>query len=47
MTIQRERLNDITPVLLLLGHWMELTGWCAVAVHGGPWGCVAAALAGR
>ncbi|MFC9828328.1 fatty acid desaturase [Streptomyces albogriseolus] len=46
MRLQRERLNDVTPVLLLLGHWVEFVGWCAVAVHGGPWGCVLAALAG-
>ncbi|MBT3154810.1 fatty acid desaturase [Streptomyces sp. CHD11] len=46
MRLQRERLNDITPVLLLLGHWLEFAGWCAVAVYGGPWGCAVAALAG-
>ncbi len=46
MSLQRERLNDVTPVLLLLGHWLELAGWCAVAVHGGAWGWVVAALAG-
>ncbi|GGV77362.1 hypothetical protein GCM10010294_45000 [Streptomyces griseoloalbus] len=46
MTLQRERLNDVTPVFLLLGQWLQLAGWCAVAVHGGPWGCTAAALAG-
>ncbi len=46
MRLQRERLNDVTPVLLLLGHWIEFTGWCAVAVYGGPWGCAVAALAG-
>lgn len=46
MTLQRERLNDVTPVLLLLGHWLELAGWSAVAVGGGPWGCAVAAVAG-
>ncbi|MFB7090872.1 fatty acid desaturase [Streptomyces sp. NPDC056296] len=46
MTLQRERLNDVTPVLVLLGHWLELAGWSAVAVHGGVWGCVVAAVAG-
>ncbi|MER6630599.1 fatty acid desaturase [Streptomyces sp. NPDC000987] len=46
MRLQRERLNDVTPVLLLLGHWLELAGWCGVAARGGPWGCAAAALAG-
>lgn len=46
MRLQRERLNDVTPVLLLLGHWLEFAGWCVVAVHGGPWGYAVAALAG-
>lgn len=46
MRLQRERLNDVTPVLLLLGHWLEFGGWCAVAVSGGPGGCAVAALAG-
>lgn len=46
MALQRERLNNVTPVLLLLGHWLEFTGWCAVAAYGGPGGCAIAALAG-
>ena len=46
MALQRERLNNVTPVLLLMGHWLEFAGWCAVAVHGGPWGWAVAALAG-
>ncbi|GAA4004559.1 hypothetical protein GCM10022384_58900 [Streptomyces marokkonensis] len=46
MSLQRARLNDVTPVLLLLGHWLELAGWSIVAVGGGPWGCAVAALAG-
>ncbi|MGW0822120.1 fatty acid desaturase [Streptomyces sp. NPDC002845] len=46
MSLQRERLNDVTPVLLLLGQWLEFAGWCLVAVHGGPTGRVVAALAG-
>nr|BFD84174.1 hypothetical protein StreXyl84_35750 [Streptomyces sp. Xyl84] len=45
MSLQRERLNNVTPVLLLLGHWLEFAGWCAVAVHGGAWGCAVAAVA--
>ncbi|MFM9580399.1 fatty acid desaturase [Streptomyces caniscabiei] len=45
MSLQRERLNDITPVLLLLGQWLELAGWCLVAAHGGLFACVLAALA--
>ncbi|WP_232838904.1 fatty acid desaturase [Streptomyces triticisoli] len=44
--LQRERLNDVTPVLLLIGHWLEIVGWCVVAVHGGGVGCAVAALAG-
>ncbi|MDX3751954.1 fatty acid desaturase [Streptomyces sp. AK08-02] len=45
MSLQRERLNNVTPVLLLLGQWVELAGWCLVAVHGGLLGMVLAALA--
>ncbi|MFI8088371.1 fatty acid desaturase [Streptomyces sp. NPDC086080] len=46
MGLQRERLNNVTPVLLLWGHWLEFAGWCAVAMHGWPWGWAVAALAG-
>ncbi|MEV1061568.1 fatty acid desaturase [Streptomyces sp. NPDC050263] len=46
MSLQRERLNDVTPVLLLLGQWLELAGWCLVAVRGGPGGWVVASCAG-
>jgi fatty acid desaturase len=45
-TLQRARANDVTPALLLLGHWLEFTGWCLVAAHGGPWGWALAAAAG-
>ncbi|MEU8506693.1 fatty acid desaturase [Streptomyces brevispora] len=45
-TLQRERANNITPALLLAGHWTELVGWCLVAAHGGPMGWAAAAAAG-
>lgn len=45
MSLQRERLNDVTPVFLLLGQWLALAGWCLVAVHGGLFGYVVAALA--
>ncbi|MGW4983927.1 fatty acid desaturase [Streptomyces mirabilis] len=45
-TLQRERANNITPVLLLVGHWLEWAGWCLVAAHGGPIGWIAAAVAG-
>ncbi|MFE4666800.1 dihydrouridine synthase [Streptomyces sp. NPDC056716] len=43
--LQRRRANDITPVLLLLGHWVELAGWFLVAGRGGPVGWAVAALA--
>ncbi|MDX3797175.1 fatty acid desaturase [Streptomyces sp. AK04-3B] len=46
MSLQRRRLNDVTPALLILGQWLELAGWCLVAAHSGLLGCVLAALAG-
>ncbi|MEU5714239.1 fatty acid desaturase [Streptomyces sp. NPDC020403] len=45
-TLQRERANDLTPALLLAGHWTEMAGWCLVAAHGGPLGWTTAAVAG-
>lgn len=45
-SLQRERANDVTPALLLLGHWLEMAGWCLVAAHGGPPGWALAAVAG-
>ncbi|MEU0144773.1 fatty acid desaturase [Streptomyces sp. NPDC006288] len=45
-TLQRERANNVTPALLLAGHWIELVGWCLVAAKGGPIGWAAAAAAG-
>ena len=46
MSVQRERVNDVTPVLLLTGHWLELAGWSLMAAQAGPWGWAAAAGAG-
>ena len=45
MEVQRSRANNRTPALLLIGHWLEIFGWCEVAAHGGPVGWVIAALA--
>lgn len=45
-TLQRERANNVTPVLLMFGHWLEISGWFLVAVHGGPVGWAVAAVAG-
>ncbi|MDF3141810.1 MULTISPECIES: fatty acid desaturase [unclassified Streptomyces] len=46
MALQRARANNITPALLLVGHWIELIGWCLIAAHGGPVGWLAGAAAG-
>ncbi|MFB6513666.1 fatty acid desaturase [Streptomyces virginiae] len=46
MSLQRERINNVTPLLLLAGHWVELAGWCLIAAETGPWGWAAAAMAG-
>ncbi|MEV3853178.1 fatty acid desaturase [Streptomyces sp. NPDC050095] len=45
MALQRRRVNDVTPVLLLTGHWMEIVGWCFVAGRYGPWAWALAAAA--
>ncbi|MEW1914593.1 fatty acid desaturase [Kitasatospora sp. NPDC085895] len=45
VALQRARANDITPVLLMVGHWAEIGGWWAVAAHGGPVGWTVSALA--
>lgn len=44
--LQHERANNVTPALLLAGHWWELVGWFLIAAHGGPLGWTAAATAG-
>ncbi|WP_327075648.1 fatty acid desaturase (plasmid) [Kitasatospora purpeofusca] len=45
MALQRSRANDITPALLMAGHWAELAGWWGIAAHGGAAGAAVAALA--
>ncbi|MGC5397545.1 fatty acid desaturase [Streptomyces sp. DT20] len=44
--LQRERANNVTPALLLAGHWLELVGWWLAAARFGPLGWAAAAVAG-
>jgi len=46
MHLQRQRINNFTPALLLIGHWLEIAGWCLIAAHHGWWGWGLAALAG-
>lgn len=45
VALQRERANDVTPVLLMAGHWAEIIGWWGVAGRGGVAGWAVAALA--
>ncbi|WP_329067393.1 fatty acid desaturase [Streptomyces sp. NBC_01429] len=45
MAAQRRRANDVTPVLLLAGHWLEVAGWWVLAVRTGPVGWVAVTVA--
>lgn len=45
MALQRSRANNRTPVLLLVGHWLEIVGWWVVAADVGPVGWIIAALA--
>ncbi|MFJ2442426.1 MULTISPECIES: fatty acid desaturase [unclassified Streptomyces] len=44
MALQRSRSNNLTPALLLAGHWLELAGWWLLASRTGPVGWVIAAL---
>ncbi|MFF2013142.1 fatty acid desaturase [Streptomyces sp. NPDC058195] len=44
MALQRQRVNDATPVLLLIGHWVEIAGWCLFAAHHGVWAWVLTAV---
>lgn len=43
---QRSRANNYTPALLLIGHWIELSGWALIAARTGPLGWAAAVAAG-
>ncbi|GLW74485.1 hypothetical protein Kpho02_67830 [Kitasatospora phosalacinea] len=45
MDLQRQRANDITPVLLMAGHGAEIAGWWMLATAAGSAGWAAAALA--
>ncbi len=45
MALQRERANNHTPVLLLLGQWVQVVGWWGVAAAGGPLGMAVCAAA--
>jgi fatty acid desaturase len=45
MALQRSRANNLTPALLLAGHWLELVGWWQLATHTGPIGWGIAVLA--
>jgi hypothetical protein len=45
MALQRRRANNVTPVLLLAGHWLELVGWWVLAARTGPAGWVAVTVA--
>jgi fatty acid desaturase len=38
LALQRARMNDITPALLLAGEWIEWAGWLGIASRGGPAG---------
>jgi len=41
---QRSRANNITPTLLLVGHWLEILAWWGFGAALGPAGLVFAAL---
>ncbi|MEW2305887.1 fatty acid desaturase [Streptomyces sp. NPDC006655] len=43
IALQRTRANDLTPVLLLSGQWIQITGWWMLADHGTLPATVAAA----
>lgn len=45
MVVQRRQANNVTPALLLTGHWVELLGWWALAGGMGPVGWMIAASA--
>ncbi|MEV8098846.1 fatty acid desaturase [Kitasatospora sp. NPDC085879] len=45
VALQRARANNVTPVLLMAGHWVEMAGWWMVAAHSGAVGWAVEALA--
>jgi len=44
LAVQRRRANDVTPALLLVGHWIELAGWWVLGAALGPMGWALAAV---
>uniref|UniRef100_A0AAU2ADS2 Dihydrouridine synthase n=1 Tax=Streptomyces sp. NBC_00093 TaxID=2975649 RepID=A0AAU2ADS2_9ACTN len=44
IALQRARANNLTPTLLLIGQWTQITGWWLLAAHG-PLGAAVCALA--
>uniref|UniRef100_A0AAU2A7Z6 Dihydrouridine synthase n=1 Tax=Streptomyces sp. NBC_00093 TaxID=2975649 RepID=A0AAU2A7Z6_9ACTN len=44
ITLQRTRANNLAPVLLLIGQWVQITGWWLLAAQS-PLGAVICALA--
>ncbi|MFL4909406.1 hypothetical protein ACJ6WF_41040 [Streptomyces sp. MMS24-I2-30] len=45
IALQRTRANDLTPLLLLTGQWVQITGWWMLAAHGPLLATAAAAAA--
>ncbi|MEU6481039.1 fatty acid desaturase [Streptomyces sp. NPDC047017] len=43
IAIQRTRANNLTPLLLLAGQWVQITGWWMLAAHGPLLAALAAA----
>ncbi|WP_332010772.1 dihydrouridine synthase [Streptomyces uncialis] len=43
IALQRARANNLTPLLLLAGQWVQITGWWFLTAHG-PLAAAAAAL---
>jgi len=41
---QRSRANNVTPTLLLIGHWLEIVAWWGLGAALGPAGLIVAAL---
>ncbi|MFE3881785.1 fatty acid desaturase [Streptomyces lydicus] len=43
IALQRAHANNVTPLVLLVGQWVQITGWWMLASHG-PWAAAAAAV---
>src|SRR5438045_3363312 len=37
LSLQRETSNNVTPALLMAGHWIEIAGWWALGASVGSW----------